>query len=286
MDQHFKHYSEKDRKFIRDNYQSMSNKAIGDAIGRTDASVTYQLVKMRLHRSNRKVWTRQELDKLRRLAPTNSDRALATHFDVSVTSIKCAIANHKIKTRRTGYFRKGHRPWNFMTKGLLKSTPGMKRTQFKKGQLPRNTKHDGAITVRLDHPKDRRGRPYKWIRVAIGKWVLYHRWVWEKKHGPVPRGSMVIFKDGDSLNTKLANLQLITMADNARRNYNPSKAQQATKGLSDNYIAGRFFAGGDKKLRKAFIHGAPELIAAQRTLLLTKRQIRNERQNKTQQTPQ
>lgn len=181
-----------------------------------------------------------------------------------------------------GRFKKGLRPWNFRTKGLVVSTPGMRRSQFKRGHLPCNTKHDGAITVRLDHPKDRNGRPYKWIRVAVGKWVHLHRWKWEQKHGPVPRGCVVSFKDGDTMNTNMGNLVLLSMADNLARNMNREKASQASRLLSDNYVAGRL-ARGDKKLRRAIIHGAPELVAAQRTLLLTKRQIRNDRQNKAKQ---
>jgi hypothetical protein len=39
-------------------------------------------------------------------------------------------------------------------------TEGMKRTQFKKGSIPKNTKTDGHITLRNSH-----GRSYFWIRI-------------------------------------------------------------------------------------------------------------------------
>jgi len=183
----------------------------------------------------------------------------------------------------TGRIKKGNRPWNFRTKGLIKSTPGMKMTQFKKGQHPVNTLHDGVITIRLDHPKDRNGRPYQWVRIGLGKWVMFHRWFWEQANGPVPKGHVIIFRDSDTMNCSIENLKCITMRENLARNYSKEKVGKASKELSDNYIAGRL-AGGDKDLRRALIHAAPELIELKREQLKLKRQINHERENKVRKT--
>jgi hypothetical protein len=115
-------------------------------------------------------------------------------------------------------FPKGHVPAN---KGLRR--PGwhrgrMKETQFKKGQFPRNKDPDfyviGALRVNTDGYIDMR---VSFEPGGMG-WRGLHRILWEDAHGPIPKGHIIKFKDGDSLNVCLENLELITMAENCRRN--------------------------------------------------------------------
>jgi hypothetical protein len=100
-------------------------------------------------------------------------------------------------------------------------------TMFKKGNIPPNTKmRDGVISIR----NDKRGVPYKHIRVSMGVWIPYHRYRWEMFRGPIPAGHCIWFKDGNSLNTKLENLELITRKENMSRNTiarYPSEIQSA-----------------------------------------------------------
>lgn len=57
---------------------------------------------------------------------------------------------------------------------------------------------------------------HRWIKFAdiprhLGKgWKLLARWRWEQAHGVLPKGRHVIFKDGDTLNDALGNLEVIT----------------------------------------------------------------------------
>jgi hypothetical protein len=112
-------------------------------------------------------------------------------------------------------FPKGHVPAN---KGLRRPgwAPGrMATTQFKKGQ--RGNKWVPIGTERLNSDG------YWSVKVAETKrydksWKAKHRILWEQAHGPVPPGHIVSFKDGNKLNCVLENLELLTMADNARRN--------------------------------------------------------------------
>lgn len=87
-------------------------------------------------------------------------------------------------------------------------------TTFKKGNLPANTLHDGAITVR----KDNRNIPYKWIRISKAKWEPLHIHLYRTAIGEIPKGGVVAFKDGDTMNTDISNLELITMQENMLRN--------------------------------------------------------------------
>lgn len=109
-------------------------------------------------------------------------------------------------------FNKGKKQTDFMTPEAIAKT---KATRFKKGHLPFNSKRDGTISIRED---TRTGISYKYIRVKKNVWDLYHRHIWEQHYGKIPEDMIVVFKDGDSLNTALENLELITMSENMLRN--------------------------------------------------------------------
>lgn len=122
---------------------------------------------------------------------------------------------HILENGKNTRFKKNHVPANKGTKGLMKAN----RTSFVKGNLPGNTKHDGFITKRIYHQKNGDVRYYYWIRIAQGKWIPYHRKLWEDVHGPIPPGHIVVFKDKNSLNCVFENLELITLQQNANRNH-------------------------------------------------------------------
>jgi hypothetical protein len=116
-------------------------------------------------------------------------------------------------------FKPGHTPLN---KG--KAMPPQvyekaKATMFKPGQMPHNTKHDGHISIR----RDKNGRDYAYIRVRQGEYKLLHRVLWEQNNGTIPKNMIVAFKNGNSLDCTLANMELITKEENMRRNSLVSK---------------------------------------------------------------
>lgn len=54
---------------------------------------------------------------------------------------------------------------------------------------------------------------YQYIKMADGTWKLYHHYLWEQAHGPIPPGHMVTFLDGNIKNTDLSNLALISRTE-------------------------------------------------------------------------
>lgn len=108
-------------------------------------------------------------------------------------------------------FKKGHTTWNKGMKGLQM---GGKETQFKAGHLPHNTKEDFAISIR----EDKTGIKYQYIRVSLAKWIPLHRYIWEQANGPIPKGMKLIFKDKDSMNCDVSNLELLTAGQLMKRN--------------------------------------------------------------------
>lgn len=174
------------------------------------------------------------------------------------------------RNRKSTMFREGQAPPNkgkkltdFMTpEGIERS----KKYRFKKGSLPHNTKQDGAISIRKESGTD---ISYKYIRISKAVWELYHRVVWERAHGPIPEGYIVVFKDGDQMNCELSNLKMITQAEHMK---NHSASINLTDGYVVTQIAGSKYRG-DAKM-KAIIATQPELIELKRNQLKLKRAIK------------
>lgn len=124
------------------------------------------------------------------------------------------------KHRKESHYKKGHVPANtgkkleeFMSPETIKK---FRSNQFKKGTIPPNTcKEDGTIRVRKISNSNRK---YKWIRISLANWKLYHHHLWETQNGPVPEGHCLWFINGDSLDVRLENLELITNEEKMRRN--------------------------------------------------------------------
>lgn len=114
---------------------------------------------------------------------------------------KCKVLG--LKTGRNGCFQKGSTPCNKGTKGLMK----VNKTSFKKGEIPHNTKGVGSISKR----KDKNGHTYMLIKIdEPNKWQMLHAYIWEHKHGKIPKGFCVVFKDKNTLNMSLDNLMLVS----------------------------------------------------------------------------
>ena len=152
-----------------------------------------------------------------------SDRQIGQHLGLSKESVR-NFRNRQgwTKAKEACVSNKGQIPWNKGKSGYM----GANRTSFKKGQPPANTtKHDGAISIR----KDKSGRSYQFVRVALARWVPLHRYVWEQINGPLPQGRILIFSNGDSMDCRLDNIVCITRAEHARRNANRQKAAASMK---------------------------------------------------------
>ena len=70
----------------------------------------------------------------------------------------------------------------------------------------------GSVKVRTRHKRNGEKRAF----IKIGEpntWILLAKFVWEKEHGPIPRGFVVHHKDRNKLNDSAENLKLITKAE-------------------------------------------------------------------------
>ena len=111
-------------------------------------------------------------------------------------------------------FQKGSVPPNKGQKMSLNVYEKVAHTMFKKGARPHNTKPFGTINQR----KDKSGKIYQYIKIGDCNWQLLNRYTWEQYHGPIPKGLIVVYKDGNYMNNDIDNLMLLTKKENMVRN--------------------------------------------------------------------
>ena len=111
-------------------------------------------------------------------------------------------------------FKKGTAPPNKGQKMSTEVYQKVARTMFKKGSKPTNTQPIGTIHQR----RDTGGKMYQYIKLADCNWQLLNRYTWEMHNGPIPKGMVVVYKDGNYLNNDINNLLMITKKENMARN--------------------------------------------------------------------
>jgi len=172
---------------------------------------------------------------------------------------------------RTTRIQKGNIPWN---KGLhYPSHPNMVPTQFKKGQKPHNTRYEGHVSFRIDKNLN---RWYCHIQ-KNGRYIHLQRYVWEEANGPIPKGMIIRFKNGNSLDCRLCNLELISRREHVLRNQNRAKAGESmkrywAKGASDKHIAAMITK--DEAVREAIANN-PEIIELKKLQLQLTKAMKN-----------
>lgn len=166
------------------------------------------------------------------------------------------------KFKKESRFKPGQPSWNKGMKGLQ---IGGKETQFKKGGEPHNTKPEGAISIRTETMKNGVKRSYQYLRLSKGNWKPLHVHIWEQANGPVVKGIAIVFKDGDTMNCELENLESLTRKELRIRNSGSTL-------LTDKYVA-RMLSGSNTENDPAVYLERPELIELKRTQLKLNRAI-------------
>lgn len=170
------------------------------------------------------------------------------------------------KRHKAWLFKKGSISWN---KGI-KLSIGANITSFQKGHKPANTKPEGTVSARY-HNRDK--CIYLYIKISDRNWELLSRYNWEKAYGPIPKKHVIRFKDKDTTNCNIENLELVSMRDNLLRNAPEVRPDSI---LFDRYVAARLKIKG-KENQDYFIKEHPELIELKRQQLLLQRGINETR---------
>lgn len=127
--------------------------------------------------------------------------------DISKSNLHALRKRKGWKTGRTGLYKKGNKPFNLGTVGLMKPNSG----SFKKGNKPKNHRELGAERVNKDG----------YIEIKIGEpsvWATKHSKIWEAEYGKVKKGMILTFKDGNKKRIEIDNLELISQNENLQIN--------------------------------------------------------------------
>lgn len=176
-----------------------------------------------------KKWNDGELDLMRQMYADNYTIDVCKALNRSYSSVagqalkmglyksETFVAMEREKTadrlRRIGVagrYQKGQTAHNKGQKMATDTYEKVSRTMWKKGNVPANTNYDGHERINKDG--------YVMVRIRAGKYVLKHRYIWEQAHGPVPKGMILAFRDGNKLHITIENLELITRREGMERN--------------------------------------------------------------------
>lgn len=123
------------------------------------------------------------------------------------------------KRKQAGLFKKGSIPFNkgkkmteYLSEEAIKISS---KTRFKKGQKPKQTKKSFEESLRNEM-----GLQYYYIKPPGGNMMVpKHRWLWEnEKKTKIPKGYNIVFKDGNTLNCVIENLECISNKELMERN--------------------------------------------------------------------
>lgn len=151
------------------------------------------------------VWSKEEKECLKQVTPGHHHKEIQElmnkkyNQNFTLNQIKAAIKRYELNTGFTGRFEKSHIPANKGRKGV----DGWEPTEFKKGHIPINHRTVGSERINV----------YDYTEVKIAepnKWRLKHQVIWGKHNGPIPKGHVVIFGDGNRRNFDPNNLILIS----------------------------------------------------------------------------
>ena len=176
-------WTDRERQFLRRHYPDTPNKKLAARLGRTESSVFDQANILGLHKTKEYLQSNCRLQQGDRIG-------IATQF------------------------KPGHRPHNKGKKGWCVGGNSVK-TQFKKGNRPHTWVPVGSERVTKDGILQR-----KVSDTGYGPrdWKSAHSLLWEQHHGPIPKGHLVVFRNGNRGDIRIENLELITRAENMRRN--------------------------------------------------------------------
>lgn len=160
-------------------------------------------------------YSEEERDFIRCYARGHGVKEITAEFNVRFDSgvkesqIKSYLDNNKISTGRNMRFRNGMIPHNKGKKMAPETYSKCAPTMFQKGKDNGRAMPVGTVRAR----GGRNRKAYLYEKVADPNvWKLKHVLEWERHNGPVPEGNVLIFADGDTGNTDIENLIMITKA--------------------------------------------------------------------------
>ncbi len=183
-----RNWTEAEREIIRTEFSDMTSDTLAAKLNRTVASVNQQAALMGVKKS---------------AAHLSSD--LGGRFS------KCQVLGyeHRFKKGQPA-INKGKKQPDYMTPEAIERT---KKTRFQKGSDNGKQLPIGTITI-----LNGKNGKVKVIILGNGKRAYLNRHTWAQANGEIPKGMIIVHKDKDPMNCDLENLEMISKAENMRRN--------------------------------------------------------------------
>ena len=193
-------------KFLKENFNTMSNKQIADSLGLKITAVRHKCYELGLYKMTLEYWTDEQVDFLLKNYKEKGDTELAEIFNEKWHKDKGWTKKHIEKKRR--YLK-------------LKRTPE-EIAKIHLGHIKKGVYVEGNKKMWETRGCRKYGEEVVWYGqkfTKIEKGYIHTRIFNYKKYvGEIPKGMMVRHKDGNQLNCSPENLLLVSRADHARLN--------------------------------------------------------------------
>lgn len=215
---------------LKREYPTKPTPELASELGKTVAAVKSKAAVLKIKKiifSNSSITMAKEVYLKKHYANTRnadlSEILKVSEAAISARAFKLGLKKEEAFIRKwtsKTYFKKGHTPANkgkkqteYMTPEAIAATA---ETRFKKGQVPHNALNDWEEVER----RDKGGRVYTLIKVPKARKLQYkHIWLWEKHtKQKLKKGYNIVFKDGNTQNICVENLECISNAELMRRN--------------------------------------------------------------------
>jgi hypothetical protein len=245
--------------FIVANFEFLTNSQLADQLHIKLSAVRHACYELGLKRMELEYFSATQINFLRSHYHTIGDCEFAELFQRKWPKNKGWTKKHIEKKRK--YLRLKR------TKKEIKCILARNKKAGRFSQCPVKAwdKRGRAPEGQIRYWKRKDGTEYPVIKMD-GRFTPWARWTWQSKAGPIPKGSNVIFIDGNSHHLSFDNLILLSNAQLSQRN-----SMKSSKGLSDNYIAG-ILSHNNAELR-ILLKQNPHLLQVKRYQLILKRSI-------------
>lgn len=259
-------WTEIENEKLRKLFPLYTNKQLAKIFNRTEVAIKSRGIKFKLKKTYAFDPRQIMVDEASFIKdfPIMLNKAIGKKYNISKSTIIKTARRLKLqKTEKhmqsSCRYQPGHKPWNTGTKGICKANSG----SFQSGNKPANTKSNLEITTRHDTS----GNNYKWIRIQENEWEMLHIYNWIQEYGEIPEGKIVVFKNGNSMDCEINNLEAISREDHIKRN-------SGSLNLPDTMVAFYLFPR-NPKLRNEVMK-FPHLLDAKRASIMLNRTINEE----------
>ena len=223
-------YTQEMQDFILDNYEGISTKEPTARFNET-FGVEFQASQIHSYKSNHRLRSGAKkghsrgnsktypddvklfiYDNHKGVGPKEMTELVEKAYGIKYThnQMKGFYGRYHLNSGITGRFEKGQPSHNKGKKGFY--APGMEKGWFKKGNVPQTHREVGSERVNI----------YGYIEVKVAepnKWRAKHHLVWEEHNGPIPKGYIIYFRDGNPQNLDIENLRLVSRSAHAVINH-------------------------------------------------------------------